>query len=78
MDKRIEEVCDERNSGGDYFVYLKRGYSFSNPPQHCFGAVNKKEISNTMRRVAKCNCDDCQAGYEWIIKFAAACGENNS
>ncbi len=58
-DKRIDEICDERPAGGDFFVYLKNGYSFSNPPQHCFGAVSKKEIRETMRRVTACRCDDC-------------------
>jgi hypothetical protein len=60
MDKRIEEIRDERNGGGDFFVYLRPGYALSNPPQHCFGAVNKTEIKRTMAQVYRCQCDECK------------------
>lgn len=60
MDKRIDEICDERAGGGDFFVYLKPGYSLSNPPQHCFGAEDRKEIRETMRLVVSCQCDECK------------------
>ncbi len=59
MDRRIDEIRDERSSGGDFFVYLKPGYSFSTPPQHCFGAEHRAEIKETMKRVKKCHCDEC-------------------
>jgi hypothetical protein len=59
MDERIDEIVDERNSGGDFFVYLKPGWSFSIPPQHCFGAENRREIRKTMKRVAQCQCNEC-------------------
>jgi hypothetical protein len=59
MDKRIEEVRDERGEGGDFFVYLKPGYALSLPPQHCFGAIDKGEIRDTMKQVYRCNCDEC-------------------
>jgi len=60
MDKRIDEICDERGSGGDFFVYLKPGWALSNPSQHCFGAINRAEIKETMRRVYRCECDECR------------------
>lgn len=60
MDKRIDEICDERGSGGDYFVYLKPGYALSSPPQHCFGARNESEIRRTMRQVYSCDCAECR------------------
>ncbi len=60
MDKRIEQICDERAGGGDFFVYLKPGWALSNPPQHCFGAVNKTAIRQEMRHVYKCTCDECK------------------
>lgn len=62
MDKRIDEIRDERDSGGDFFVYLKDGYSLSDPPQHCFGAVNRKEIRETMKDVKPCKCEECRKG----------------
>lgn len=61
-DSRIDEIADERESGGDFFVYLAKGYSLSTPPQHCFGARDKKEIRNTMKRVVPCKCDECTLG----------------
>lgn len=70
MDKRIDEVCDERAAGGDFFVYLKSGFSFTDPPQHCFGAIDKAEIRRTMKRVRACRCDDCiEASVEAIMPF---------
>jgi hypothetical protein len=32
-DKRIDEICDERSTGGDFFVYLVPGFAISDPPQ---------------------------------------------
>ncbi len=60
IDARIDEIRDERGEGGDFFVYLKPGYGLSSPPQHCFGAVNRREISSTMRQVFKCDCAECK------------------
>lgn len=60
-DHRIDEIRDERNSGGEFFVYLKNGYSLSTPPQHCFGAENRSEIRSTLRRVVRCGCDECKS-----------------
>jgi Fe-S cluster assembly scaffold protein SufB len=61
-DRRIAELRDERGSGGDFFVYLKPGYSLSTPPQHCFGAETRAEIKETMKRVVACSCADCKRG----------------
>jgi hypothetical protein len=59
-DKRIDEICDERSTGGDFFVYLVPGFAISDPPQHCFGAVNKAEIRSQMRQVYQCGCAECK------------------
>jgi hypothetical protein len=61
MDRRIESISDERENGGEFFVYLAPGYSFTNPPQHCFGAESKREIRETMKRVQKCECGECRS-----------------
>lgn len=61
MDRRIDEICDERNSGGDFFVYLKPGFALSSPPQHCFGAETKADIKREMVTVRPCSCEDCKA-----------------
>lgn len=58
--RRIDEICDERGSGGDFFVYLKDGFSLSDPPQHCFGARDKGEIRSTMKQVKPCGCPECR------------------
>ncbi len=61
MDRRIDEIRDERNGGGDFFVYLKPGYALSQPPQHCFGARDKSEITRTMKKqVYACQCLECR------------------
>lgn len=60
QDKRIDAIHDERGSGGDFFVYLKPGYALSSPPQHCFGAVDRKDIASQMKQVYECNCDECR------------------
>lgn len=60
MDKRIEEIRDERESGGDFFVYLKPGWALSSPPQHCFGARTKADIRKELRSVYRCECDECK------------------
>lgn len=60
-DRRVDEIRDERSSGGDFFVYLKPGFAISQPPQHCFGARNEAEIKKTLKVVYPCNCDDCAA-----------------
>jgi len=59
-DHRIEAICDERDNGGELFVYLEGGYSLSKPPQHCFGASSLREIRETMKRVKPCKCADCR------------------
>lgn len=53
----IDEICDERNSGGNFFVYLRAGFIMD--AQHCFGAIDAKEIRETMQRVKSCDCVEC-------------------
>lgn len=57
MDKRIDELCDERNSGGEFFVYLKPGWRLDDA--HCFGEGSLREIRSTMARVQRCTCGEC-------------------
>ena len=61
MDPRIDEICDERGEGGDFFVHLKVGYALSSPPQHCFGARTKNDIRREMKSVYECDCEDCRS-----------------
>ena len=64
VDKRIYEICDERSGGGEFFVYLKQGYSLMGTDQHCFGAVNRKEIKETMGIVEPCGCAECDKPWD--------------
>lgn len=57
-DSRIDQVCDERNSGGEFFVYLKPGYRLEDA--HCFGEGSRADIRRTMVRVKPCTCADCK------------------
>ena len=60
FDQRIDEIISEECGG--YFVYLKKGYAMSNPPQHCFGEDTKKQIQHVLAsQVYKCECDSCRA-----------------
>lgn len=63
MDKRIDEIEPVED---EYFVWLKRGYRLNldyskdgKACQHCFGAIDKKEIRETMEEVVSCDCDTC-------------------
>lgn len=58
MDKRIEQLCDERNSGNAWFVYLKPGFHLNGA--HCFGEDTRKEVRETMKRVQPCACGECK------------------
>jgi hypothetical protein len=55
---QVEEIKNE--GPGELFVYLKPGYSFSDPPQHCFGAASQQEIERTLLRVKRCQCFECE------------------
>lgn len=63
MDRRIDEIQRDED---EYFVYLKKGYKLDlgTPKdfQHCFGAIDKKEICETMKSVVKCTCPSCEKG----------------
>jgi hypothetical protein len=54
---KIDEVCDDRGSGGAWFVYLKPGWRLDD--QHCFGEDTKPVIWQTMKDVEPCTCDEC-------------------
>ena len=59
MDKRIDEL---QRDEGEFFVYLKPGYSIEREPgqySHCFGAFDKSEMREEMRKVRKCKCKEC-------------------
>lgn len=64
IDKRIDEIQNEDD--GEFFVYLKKGWKLGSDfsqdgrqCQHCFGAVDKKDIKTTMKDVEPCTCDSC-------------------
>lgn len=56
-DKRIDELCDERNNGGDFFVYLKPGYRLADA--HRFGEETLVDVRASMRLVVRCGCAEC-------------------
>ena len=56
-DKRIEELCDERDIGNGWFVYLVPGFQLDGA--HCFGEDRKPDVSATMKRVKPCDCAEC-------------------
>ena len=59
---KIEELSDERASGGAWFVYLQPGWQTGGA--HCFGADSMAEVWRIMRTVQPCNCRDCAAAGE--------------
>ena len=58
MDKRIEELSDERASGNDWLVYLVPGWQYDGA--HCFGEATLKDVRKTMKFVKPCVCADCK------------------
>ena len=54
MDKRIDEV---QRDEGEYFVYLKKGWHLDGA--HCFGETDRTGIRETMKRVQRCECEEC-------------------
>lgn len=59
LDKRIDELCDERGGGGDWFVYLKPGYRLGDA--HCFGEETLGEVRASMKLVVRCDCEECRS-----------------
>ena len=61
VDRRIEEVSDERGIGNGYFVYLKPGWAYGGTGEaHCFSEDTIKDIRDSMKLVEPCSCDDCK------------------
>ena len=58
--KRIDEICDEREYGNGWFIYLAHGWQYDGA--HCFGEDRKADIWRTMTFVKPCDCDACKAG----------------
>lgn len=54
-DKRVES-CVEENPG-EWFVELKRGFQLDGA--HCFGEDSLKDVRETLKRVTKCRCEEC-------------------
>lgn len=54
MDRRIETL--EREP--DIFVTLKPGYHMDGA--HCFGEDTMAAVTQTMKRVVKCDCTECR------------------
>jgi hypothetical protein len=61
---RVDEVCDERASGGAWFVYLKNGWSLYGE-QHCFGEDSFSDVRRTLERVERCHCEACSTNTLW-------------
>lgn len=65
LDRRIEELSDERSMGNGWFVYLRPGFAYAdaNMPnaQHCFGADTMGDVRRYMKDVQPCRCADCSA-----------------
>ena len=58
-DKRIDEIQTDE---GEYFVELANGWSIEREPgvfAHCFGAFDKRELREEMKKVRRCKCTDC-------------------
>lgn len=63
LDRRIEEISDERAIGNGWFVYLKPGFAYADADtpsaQHCFGEDTKADVRKSMKMVTPCRCDEC-------------------
>lgn len=58
MDKRIDEI--ERSAPRELIVHLKYGFRLNDDGCHTFGADTLKEVSETMKRVKRCRCAECE------------------
>jgi hypothetical protein len=63
LDRRIEELSDERDVGNGWFVYLKPGFAYADAntdnPQHSFGEDTMGDVRRSMKMVKPCQCAEC-------------------
>lgn len=62
LQKKIEEISDERDSDDGIFAYYKAGWksSLDIAPVHFEHENTIKEISELVKLAVPCNCKDCQ------------------
>jgi len=61
MDKRIDEI--EKCQDGELetlMVHLAAGHCLNDQGCHTFGADDRREVKETMKRVQPCGCAECK------------------
>ena len=59
---KIEEVSDEDQMGNGYWLYLKPGWIRDSCDEvHSVHEWNMRDLAVAMRRVAPCDCNECQS-----------------
>lgn len=58
MARPKHEIRDERSNGNGWFVYLSAGWQLDGA--HCFGEDRRRDVTDTLKRVKKCECQECQ------------------